>query len=179
MLRVVIDTSSLVSYLLMRGEVMSKVMAQWRVGAFVALSSPATRGELAAVLARPAIRRMAAMPLDDFVRGVEQFTEPVPGRLTLNGACRDPKDDKFLACAVEGAAHYLLSSDSDLLTMRRYEQIAIVNPGQFLLALDLYALDADVIASRFHRDVLLRLREHLPLEPETLARLETALFLAS
>jgi hypothetical protein len=70
----------------------------------------------------------------------------VPGELCLTGACRDSKDDKFLTCAVEGDAHYLLSSDKDLLSMRFYRGMAIVNPGQFLLALELHALD--VQASR-------------------------------
>ena len=118
MLRVVIDTSSLVSFVLTQGEIMSRVVAQWRAGAFVLLSSPATRAELAGVLTRPAIQQLAVAPLDELVHGLERFSEHVPGKLDLSGACRDPKDDKFLACAVEGHAHYVVSSDRDLLDMR-------------------------------------------------------------
>jgi len=108
-LRVVIDTSSLVSYVLTRGELMRRVVAHWRAGTFAFLSSPATRAELADVLARPAIQQLAVAPPDELVRGLERFTEHVPGVLDVSGACRDPKDDKFLACAVEGQAHYLVS----------------------------------------------------------------------
>jgi hypothetical protein len=61
------------------------------------------------VLARPQIKRLATAPLDDLVGGIERYTWHVPGALDLSGACRDPKDDKFLACAVEGEAHYLVS----------------------------------------------------------------------
>jgi putative PIN family toxin of toxin-antitoxin system len=104
-LRVVLDTSSLVSYVLTRGDIMRRVIAQWRANRYVLLSSPQTRPELAAVLARPQIRRLAAAPLDDLARGIERYTWPVPGGLDLSGVCRDPKDDKFLACAVEGEAH--------------------------------------------------------------------------
>lgn len=178
-LRVVIDTSSLVSYVLTRGELMRRVVAHWQAGTFTLLSSPATRAELAGVLARPAIQELAVAPLDELVRGLERFSEHVPGVLNLSGACRDPKDDKFLACSVEGQAHYLVSSDRDLLDMRRYQGIAIVNPGEFLLALELYPMEAGAIAARFDRDVLMDIQRSVPLEPETTARVGEALAITS
>lgn len=175
MLRVVVDTSSLVSYVLTQGELMSKVVAQWRAGDFTLLSSPATRAELADVLSRPAIRRLAVAPLDDLVEGLERFSKHVPGKLELSGVCRDPKDDKFLACAVEGHAQYVVSSDNDLLDMRYYQEVSIVNPGQFLLALELYPMEATAMADRFDRDVLSDIKATVPLEPETAARVVDAL----
>ena len=179
MLRVVIDTSSLVSYVLTRGELMRRVVAHWRAGAFTLLSSPATRAELADVLARPAIRQLAVAPLDELVRRLERFTEHVPGGLDLAGARRDPQDDKFLACAVEGRAHYLISSNDDLLDMRRYRNVAIVNPGQFLLALELYPMEAKALAARFGRDMLEDIQATVPLEPGTAARVTEALKIVS
>jgi putative PIN family toxin of toxin-antitoxin system len=139
------------------------------------LSSPATRAELAGVLTRPAIQQLAVAPLDELVRGVERFSQHVPGDLDLSGACRNPKDDKFLACAVEGEAHYLVSSDRDLLEMRRYRDVAIVNPGQFLLALELDQMDARALAARFAPDVLADIQATVSLEPETAARVTEAL----
>lgn len=53
MLRIVIDTSSLVSYVLTKGEIMQRVIAHWRAGAFTVLSSSETLAELAEVLSRP------------------------------------------------------------------------------------------------------------------------------
>ena len=171
----VVDTSSLVSYVLTRGELMRRVVAHWRAGTFTLLSSPATRAELAGVLARPSIQRLATAPLDELVRGLERFSEHVPGFLDLSGACRDPKDDRFLACAVEGKAHYLVSSDRDLLDMRYYRDVAIVNPGQFLLALELYPMSVEALAARFDRDVLVDIQATVPLEPGTAARVKKAL----
>jgi putative PIN family toxin of toxin-antitoxin system len=179
MLRVVIDTSSLVSYALTQGELMRRVVAHWRDGAFTVLSSPATRAELAAVLARPAIRQLATAPLDELVRGLERFSEHVPGVLDLSGACRDPKDDKFLACAIEGRAHYLVSSDYELLDMHRYRRVAIVNPGQFLLALELYPMEARALAARFDSAVLVDIQTTVPLEPGTAAQVAEALAMLS
>ena len=186
-MRVVIDTSSLVSYVLTQGKLMRRVVAHWRAGAFTLLSSPATRGELADVLARPAIRQLATAPLDELVRGLERFSEHVLGVMDLAGGCRDPKacgepsrtNDKFLACAVEGGAHYLISSDRDLLDMRRCRDVAIVNPGQFLLALELYPMEARALAARFDHDVLTDIQATVPLEPGTATRVAEALTMLS
>ena len=179
MLLVVIDTSSLVSYVLTRGDLMRRVVAQWRVNGFVVLSSPATRAELAAVLSRPQIQRLAVAALDPLIQGMERYTWQVPGALDLAGACRDPKDDKFLACAVEGKAHYLVSSVKDLLDIKTYHGVAIVNPGQFLLALELHPLDVKSLVRRFDRETLVGIQQSLPLEPETAARLLEAIALAA
>lgn len=175
MLSVVIDTSSLVSYVLTKGKLMSRVVAHWRAGTFRFISSPATRGELEAVLKRPRIQRLANVPLDELSRGLERFSHHVPGNIDVSGACRDAKDDKFLACAVEGEAQYLVSSDRDLLDMRRFRGVAIVNPGQFLLAVELYPLPKGAIAERFDRDVLAGILETIPLEPDTETRIREAI----
>ncbi len=103
----------------------------------------------------------------------------MPGVLSLSGVCRDAKDDKFLACAVEGKAHYLVSSDRDLLDIGRYQDVAIVNPGQFLLALELYPMQADSMAERFSRKVLGNIEATLPLEPTTAERVAVALAMLS
>ena len=174
MLRVVIDTSSLVSYVLTQGELMSRVVKHWRAEDFMVLASPSTIEELRAVLARPAIQRLSSVPLDPFLERFDRFTYRVLGQLTVT-ACRDVKDDKFLACAAEGEAHYLVSSDRDLLDMRRYQQVAIVNPGQFLVALELYPLPVAALVNRFTNPMLAEIHATIPLDPDTEARLRRAL----
>ena len=174
MLRVVLDTSSLVNYVLTRGEIMRRVIGHWHANHYVLLSSPQTRAELAAVLSWSQIRRLVTAPLDDLVQGIERYTWRVPGALVLSGACRDAKDDKFLACAVEGQAHYLVSSDNDLLHMRSFRGVAIHNPGQFLLALELSMLDAEAMVQRFDQGTLVDIQKTLLLEPETASRLAAA-----
>lgn len=177
MLRVVIDTSSLVSYALTRGELMRRVVDRWHAGDFTVLSSAATRAELAAVLARPAIRALAVEPLDNLADGLARFSEHVPQPLAFPGACRDPKDVKFLECAVTGRADYLISSDRDLLGIRRFRDVAIVNPGHFLLALELYSLEPAALAARFSRTMLGQIYATVALEPGTANRVARALAL--
>ena len=44
---------------------------------------------------------------------------------------RDPDDDKFLECAVAGAADALVTADADLLTLRAIEGIPILDIPAF------------------------------------------------
>jgi len=44
----------------------------------------------------------------------------------------DPDDDKFLECAVEGDAEYLVSRDKHLLKLKKYKGIEIIKPEEFL-----------------------------------------------
>jgi putative PIN family toxin of toxin-antitoxin system len=45
---------------------------------------------------------------------------------------RDPKDNLVLELAVSGGASVIVSGDSDLLTLGRYDSIPIRTPAQFL-----------------------------------------------
>jgi putative PIN family toxin of toxin-antitoxin system len=166
-LRVVIDTSSLISYILTKGEIMSQVMAAWRKDDFILLSSPDTRAELSAVLNRPEIQKLSSVSLAPFAEGVEKFSQHVPGQLKFKGISRDPKDDKFLACAVEGKAHYLVSSDNDLLEIGKYETVCILNPGQFLIALHVARLSSDTLRTQYSLETLNKIQNELCLEPKT------------
>ena len=44
---------------------------------------------------------------------------------------RDPEDNKILESAVEAGAEYLITSDNDLLRLEKYQNVQIINPGQF------------------------------------------------
>lgn len=45
--------------------------------------------------------------------------------------CRDPDDDKFLECAKDAHALYVVSGDKDLLVVKEYESIQIVTAKDF------------------------------------------------
>lgn len=45
--------------------------------------------------------------------------------------CRDPDDDKFLECAKDSHALYIISGDKDLLVVEKYENIQIVTAKDF------------------------------------------------
>ena len=45
--------------------------------------------------------------------------------------CRDPDDDKFLACALDAGAYYVVSGDADLLLIENFENIEIITAKDF------------------------------------------------
>jgi len=47
-------------------------------------------------------------------------------------ACDDPDDDQILECAVEAEAHVIVTGDDDLLRMKRFRGIEILDPRTFL-----------------------------------------------
>ena len=49
---------------------------------------------------------------------------------------RDIKDDKFLACATQAKADYLISADRDLLDLKEYKGILIIDGETFLKLLE-------------------------------------------
>ena len=40
--------------------------------------------------------------------------------------CRDPDDDKFISCALDAKALYIVSGDKDLLVIGQYEDVQII-----------------------------------------------------
>jgi uncharacterized protein len=51
---------------------------------------------------------------------------------TLNGVCRDPKDDIAFECAVKADAKIILSGDNDLLSVKTYRGIEVLTARQYL-----------------------------------------------
>jgi uncharacterized protein len=49
-------------------------------------------------------------------------------------ACRDPRDDMFLECAVRARAALLIAGDKDLLVLGAFENVRIVTPAAYVNA---------------------------------------------
>jgi putative PIN family toxin of toxin-antitoxin system len=59
-----------------------------------------------------------------------------PGKAKLTKTSRDVKDNKFLVCATEAKADYLITSDEDLLTLKEYASTRILPPHEFVKLLE-------------------------------------------
>ena len=46
--------------------------------------------------------------------------------------CSDPDDNKFIECAVEGKADYIVTGDHHLLEIKKFQKIAVVSPSEFI-----------------------------------------------
>jgi putative PIN family toxin of toxin-antitoxin system len=129
--RVVLDTNVLVSALLFSGE-LSQIVDLWQQGKVIPLISRETFDELRAILDYPKF----SLNQDEIQSIIENeilpYFEVVEIKEKVRGVCRGPGDDKFLGCALSGAAHFIVSGDKDLTIMKNYKTIRIMKTSEFL-----------------------------------------------
>ncbi len=129
--RLVIDTNALISRLLLPGSIPGQAVRK-AVAEDQLLASDDTIMELADVLARPKFDPyMTVDERREFLRLFDRIAERVP-IIHVVRACRDPKDDKFLELAVNGAAQLIITGDGDLLALHPFRGIDILTPAHYL-----------------------------------------------
>lgn len=140
MIRAVVDTSVLVSSVMVSAGVPAQVMDAWRANRFVLVTSPKILQEARSTLGYPRIRRKYPVTdaiVDRLVMLLEMEAEVAAWEPDVSEArLRDPNDDMVLACALAGRASYVISSDQDLLTVGEYRGVRVVTPRQFLARLE-------------------------------------------
>lgn len=132
--RAVLDTNVFVSALINPNGPPADILRALRSKRFTLISSPPINYEIMAVLNRPYIRDRYQLGDAIFDVGFLLW-EVADVVITLPDVkvSRDAADDKFLATAIAGKANYLVSGDiADLLSLKQYEEVAIVSPRQFL-----------------------------------------------
>lgn len=134
--RVVLDTSTLVSAALRTGSVPHQALLK-AVSSCELCASSATLDELEQVLRRDKFDRyLDAQTRLSFVALIRQHTHlfgvQEADELSVQPACRDPKDNKFLALARVFEADATISSDNDLLVLNPWCLIPILTPADFL-----------------------------------------------
>ncbi len=139
MLRVVIDTNVLVSAIIRPGGTTEAILRRWQSRQFALVSCRQAIGELDAVLRRPSIAakyRIRDEQRENLLALILERVILVPGDSVTGVVTADPKDDMFIACAVEGEAKYIISGDRHLLDLRCYRAIRVVTAAYFLHVLD-------------------------------------------
>ncbi len=133
MLRAVLDANVFVSAVINpRGTPAAVLKA---LDSFDLVVSEATLAELGQVLLYPTVAKRHGLTSDEiraFIEDVARIAIVTPGHLKLRVIAEDPADDRYLECAVEGAAEYLVTGDAHLLGFEEYEGVRIVTPKAFL-----------------------------------------------
>ncbi len=138
-MRAVLDTNVVVSGVIKEegpsGRIQRLLLQERK---FTAVTSLEILAEIREVLRREKIRRYhgwADEQVDIFVAFLYTQSVVTEGKLTVNIVSKDPQDNKFLACAREGQADYLVSGDGHLLEIQAYEGTQIITPAAFLSVL--------------------------------------------
>jgi hypothetical protein len=134
-MRVVLDANVFVSSILSVAGTPARILDAWRTERFQLLISDAILDEIGRVLRYPKIvnrHLWSEAKTERFLHSLASVAIKTPGSLTLNVITDDPSDNRYLECAVEGSADFIVSGDRDLLDLGNYQGIAIVQPAVFL-----------------------------------------------
>src|SRR5919109_1898301 len=135
MMRVVLDANVLVSAILSPRGTPAQILNAWRAEQFDLVISEAILDEIGRVFRYPKIakrHRWSEEHLQAFLDALSHITVLTPGILTLAVITEDPPDDRYLECAVEGEAAYIVSGDRLLLRLGTYQGISILTLRAFL-----------------------------------------------
>jgi len=133
--RLVLDTNTLISRVLMPGGVAGRAVDK-ALSEGLPLVSEETMAELVRVLNRSKFDRYVSIEdRQQFIRLLGGIVRMVPIRHRI-AVCRDPKDDMFLHVALNGEARTLITGDQDLLVLHesfeRKHGLRIVSPSDYL-----------------------------------------------
>lgn len=130
-IRFVADTNVLISRLVFRNSVPAQAIREATVRGQL-LVSMETLEELESVIFRPKFDTyIARSRRQDFYESLQRAATLIESVSPIH-ACRDPKDDKFLALALTGHADFILTGDDDLLVLHPFRGIDIFTPRQYL-----------------------------------------------
>ena len=128
-MKIVIDTGILVASL---WEGKSRVvMDLWEKGELTLCVSRAILKEYLCILPRFSLFRSKTEELLRLLEAKKNMEMVSPSQ-RIKVIKDDPADDKFLECAVEGGAEYIISADKHLANLREYQGVKIVPSGRFL-----------------------------------------------
>ena len=134
-MRVVLDTNVLVSALISRHGAPGKILEVWEKGRFDLVVSRPILDELGRVLHYPKIQKKYNLPskhLERFLRLISSQTLIVNPATEITIIQADPSDNRYLECAKEGEAAYIVTGDRHLLELGEFEGTIILPPAGFL-----------------------------------------------
>jgi putative PIN family toxin of toxin-antitoxin system len=127
--RIVIDTNVLLSAVLWYGAPHT-LLNQLRSGAAELIITQELIDEITRVIHRDkfaTILKHANSKPEQILEELRALAEVIVAAPLAQPVCRDPDDDAVLACAVSGRADCIVSGDADLLVLKSYESIPILN----------------------------------------------------
>ena len=129
-MRIVLDANVLASGVFWAGHPF-RVLSLWAHDQAQVLASEPILQEYAEVLRDLGSDRGEERLAASWVTFIFQHASLIDVRTRVD-ICRDPDDNKYLACAIDGGADFIVSGDNDLLTLNAFRGIPIVSPRRFV-----------------------------------------------
>ena len=134
-MKIVIDANLFASALIKPHSNPGRILDLVKQNQLELILSPAIIQEIKRILLYPKLQKhhhKTAQEIDAYFEDVLMFAWIVEGEKTVDIIKDDPADNKYLSCACEGEANYIISGDHHLLDLKAYEGIEILNAQSFL-----------------------------------------------
>jgi putative PIN family toxin of toxin-antitoxin system len=128
-LRVVLDTNVFVSGVFFAGPP-HRILEAWRRGRVSLVVSPEILDEYQRV-GEELAEEFEGADLSPFLILLATHAEVIDAPALPAPLCRDPDDDKFLACALAANAAVIVSGDKDLLAIGEHRGVRVLRPREF------------------------------------------------
>lgn len=135
MLKIVLDANLFASALIKPQSNPGKILHLVQDNRIELILSPSIIKEIKRILLYPKLQkyhRKTAVEIDAYFEDLLMFAWIVKGAEAVEVITDDPSDNKYLTCADEGEADFIVSGDHHLLDLNSYKGIKILNPGSFL-----------------------------------------------
>ena len=105
-----------------------------RDGAFDLVLSEPILEEVLEALRYPKVKKAARSTIDSslWFEDLLVLSQVVSEHIDVPRLSADADDDKYIACAIEGRATFVVTGDPDLLDVRQHGTVRIVTPREFL-----------------------------------------------
>jgi putative PIN family toxin of toxin-antitoxin system len=135
-IRAIIDTSVLIRYLIKPSAAIKELIEErWLGDEIQMVTAQDLIAELEGVLKRDYIQTLIRTEEGQaLLDAITQKADILPPLGPVPVYTRDPKDDKFVACALVRDANYLITEDRDILILEVVGNVRIVTPYDFLRA---------------------------------------------
>lgn len=134
MLKLVLDTNILVSAFFWEGNE-AELFRKIERGEALLFVSKEILQEIEEVIKRPKFKKVmntVGLTPDQIIQKIISVSRIVIGPKLRISVCRDKEDNKFLECAENAKAHFIISGDKDLLSLKKYKNIKIVTTSKIL-----------------------------------------------
>jgi uncharacterized protein len=132
MLRVVLDTNVLVSALLKPDSTPELVISLILEKQALLCLSDAIAVEYDEVLRRPKFKSLDPNKVESFLYQLKAKARLVSPKIYLDIVETDPGDNKFLECAQEAKADFLITGNTKHFPFKKFKKTRIVSPAEFL-----------------------------------------------
>jgi len=129
-MRVVLDTNVIIAAFASRG-LCAEIFEVCLAGHTIVISEHILSEIQEKLIKKIHLPQNTVQNIIDYLRNTSEVFEPEQ----VESVCRDKDDNKIIGTALRGNAKFIITGDSDLLALKKYEAIKIITPREYWVSL--------------------------------------------